>query len=103
MFFDYIINNRLTHSIEICPCQYKKKLNLEEINLKRQRLFPTSLNLISFPDYEQNTMIKDDNSKWSKSFSINTIGVISNIQLDNEFNETEPKTLLKWDIYNISF
>ena len=93
-FFDYIINNRLTHSIEICPCKHNKKLKPEEINFKRRKIIPTSLNLISFPDYEQKIMIKDDNSNWSKSFNINTIGVISSIQLDNEFNETEFKSLL---------
>ena len=92
-FFDYLINNRLIHPLDICPCQHKQILNPEEINIKRQKLRPTSLNLISFPDYEQKIMIKDDNSNWSKSFNINTIGVISSIQLDNQFNQTELKTL----------
>ena len=92
-FFDYIINNRLTHPLDICPCQHKVNLKPEEIDLKRQRLKPTSLNLISFPDLEQKIMIKDDNSEWSKSFNINTIGVISTIQLDNKFNQTENKEL----------
>ena len=80
-FFDYLINNRLTHPLWICPCKNFKDLSKEEINFKSQQLFPTSLNVFSFPDYEYKLSIKDESSEWSQAFNINTIGVQSSIQL----------------------
>ena len=84
-FFDYLINNRLTKKIWICPCQPKGLKNLEnfEINQKVLELQPSSINLLSLPDYEPNISIKDESSPWSESFNINTIGVEGTIKLDS--------------------
>ena len=57
-------------------------MSQEEIALKSQKLFPTSLNLLSFPDYEYTISIKDENSNWSESFNINVIGVQSSVKLN---------------------
>ena len=96
-FFDYLITNRLTQSIYICPSKNKAKvhhkIHQDEINTKSHKIAATSLFLISFPDFEQSMSIKDDNSNWSDLFDINTVGVNSSIQLDNQFNQTESKEL----------
>ena len=83
-FFDYLINNRLTKKIWICPCEKKgiKKLKDFQINQKVLELQPSSINLLSLPDYEPNCSIKDENSPWSDSFNINTMGVQGTIKLN---------------------
>ena len=109
-FFDYLVNNRLTHPLWICPNKDMKKMSKEEIALKSQKLFPTSLNLLSFPDYEYTISIKDENSNWSESFNINVIGVQSSVKLNNQNNQTESLNLINEiaiimsssDIYNFS-
>ena len=82
-FFDYLINNRLTKKIWICPCQQKglKELTNLQINQKIVELQPSSINLLSLPDYEPNCSVKDESSPWSDSFNINTIGVEGVIKL----------------------
>ena len=93
-FFDYIINNRLTNSIWILPCKNIKKMKQDEIISKSQQIFPTSLGLFSFPDYEYTISIRDENSSWSDPFNINTIGIQSSIRLDNKFNQVRLKQLI---------
>ena len=89
-FFDYIINNRLTNNIWICPCIKKmKRLKQEEISAKQYELKATSLNLLSFPDYEPNFSIKDEHSNWSAPFNMNTVGIEGSISLDNISNNNE--------------
>ena len=86
-FFDYIINNRLTKSLWICPCKEKmKKLKEEEINLKKQELRPTSISILSFPDFEPQFSIKDDSSSWSAPFNMNTVGIEGSLELNNISN-----------------
>jgi hypothetical protein len=46
-------------------------------------LQPTSINLLSLPNYEPNISIKDESSPWSESFNINTVGVEGTIKLDS--------------------
>ena len=83
-FFDYLFNNRLTKKIWLCPCQSKgvKELKDLEINRKVLELQPSSINLLSLPEYEPNCCVKDESSPWSESFNINTIGVEGTIKLD---------------------
>jgi len=83
-FFDYLFNNRLTKKLWICPCEKKgiQKLKEYEINQKVLELKPSSINLLSLPEYEPNICIKDEHSPWSESFNINTIGVQGCIKLD---------------------
>ena len=106
-FFDYMINNRLTKRIWICPCKTKmSKLKEDQINLKKLELMPSSLNLFSFPDYEPNFSIKDDNSNWSIPFNMNVVGIQSSIQLqsinnNNEINEIAV-ILSNSDLYDYS-
>ena len=89
-FFDYIINNRLTNILWICPCKGKmKKLTEEQIDSKKYEIKPTSLTLLSFPDYEPSFSIKDEYSNWSDPFNLNTIGIEGFIQLDNISNNNE--------------
>ena len=106
-FFDYIINNRLTKNIWICPCKTKmKKLKENEINIKKHELMPSSLNLLSFPDYEPQFSIKDENSNWSEPFNMNTIGIEGIIQLSNINNNKEINEIAviisKSDLYDYS-
>ena len=110
-FFDYIINNRMTKSIWICPCKTKiKRLKEYEINIKKQELKPSSLNLLAFPDYEPHFSIKDENSNWSPPFNMNTVGIEGVIQLDNISNNNESLKTIKEiaviisasDLYNFS-
>ena len=83
-FFDYLFNNRLTKKLWICPCQSKGIKGLEEfkINQKVLELQPSSISLLSLPDYEPNCSVKDESSPWSESFNINTIGVEGTIKLN---------------------
>ena len=96
-FFDYLLNNRLPKKIWICPCQSQSKgvknLNINEINRKVLELPPSSLNLLSLPDYEPNIAIKDESSPWSDSFNINTIGVEGVIKLETTNYGVAPGTL----------
>ena len=96
-FFDYLFNNRLTRKLWICPCQTKgiKGLKDFEINQKVLELKPSSINLLSLPDYEPNLSIKDENSPWSESFNINTIGVEGTIKLDTTNYPVAPGTIGK--------
>ena len=88
-FFDYIINNRTTKSLWICPCRTKmKKLKEVDINMKKQELKPSTLHLLSFPDYEPQFSIKDESSNWSFPFNMNTVGIEGVIELDNIINNT---------------
>ena len=84
-FFDYLFNNRLTKKIWVCPCEKKglSKLKDYQINPKVLECKESSINLLSLPDYEPNISIKDENSPWSESFNINTIGVQGCIKLDS--------------------
>jgi hypothetical protein len=84
-FFDYLFNNRLTKKIWICPCQSNglKGLKDFQINQRVLELQPTSINLLSLPNYEPNISIKDESSPWSESFNINTVGVEGTIKLDS--------------------
>ena len=93
-FFDYILNNRLTHELWICPCKDIKKMSQEEIKKKSKKMFPTSLNLLSFPEYEYKISIRDENSDWSESFNINTIGIQSSIKLKHQFNSIKSYNLI---------
>ena len=87
-FFDYIVNNRLTKTLWICPCKTKiKKLKEIEINMKKHELKPSSLSLLSFPDYEPQFSLKDEYSNWSAPFNMNTIGIEGAILLDNVSNK----------------
>ena len=83
-FFDYLFTNRLTKKIWICPCQSKglKALKDFQINQKVLELPASSISLLSLPDYEPNCSVKDENSSWSDSFNINTIGVEGTIKLN---------------------
>ena len=83
-FFDYLINNRLTKKIWICPCNEKGIKNLKDfqINQKVVELQPSSINLLSLPDYETNCSVKDESSPWCDSFNINTVGVEGTIKLN---------------------
>ena len=110
-FFDYIINNRTTKSLWICPCRTKmKKLNEVDINMKKQELSPSSLNLLSFPDYEPQFSIKDENSNWSLPFNMNTVGIEGVIELDNISNNSHSSKTINEiavilstsDLYNYS-
>ena len=88
-FFDYIINNRTTKSLWICPCRTKmKKLKEVDINMKKQELKPSTLHLLSFPDYEPQFSIKDESSNWSCPFNMNTVGIEGVIELDNIISNT---------------
>ena len=100
-FFDYLFNNRLTKKIWICPCQSKglKGQTDYQINEKVVELLPSSINLLSLPDYEPNCSIKDESSPWSDSFNINTIGIEGTIKLDTT-NYPVPQGLLEKSVYN---
>ena len=93
-FVDYIINNRLIIPLWICSEKNKNSNKEEDINSNSQKISPTSLNLISFPDYEYKISIRDENSNWSSSVNLNTIGINSSIKLDNRFNKNESKKLI---------
>ena len=84
-FFDYLFNNRLTKKIWVCPCEKKglSKLKEYQVNQRVLECKGSSINLLSLPDYEPNICIKDENSPWSESFNINTIGVQGCIKLDS--------------------
>ena len=101
-FFDYLINNRLTKKIWICPCQSKglKGLKDFQINQKVLELQPSSINLLSLPDYEPNCSVKDENSPWSDSFNINTIGVEGTIKLNTTNYPVAPGMIGK-STYNV--
>ena len=96
-FFDYLINNRLTKKIWACPCQKKglKELKDFEINQRVLELQPSSVNLLSLPDYEPNFSIKDESSPWSDSFNINTVGVNGTIKLNTTNYPVAPGMLGK--------
>ena len=57
--------------------------------MKKEELKPSSLTLLSFPDYEPKFCIKDENSNWSIPFNMNTVGLEGTIQLDNIVNNNE--------------
>ena len=101
-FFDYLINNRLTKKIWICPCQSKglKGLKDFQINQKVLELQPSSINLLSLPDYEPNCSVKDESSPWSESFNINTIGVEGTIKLNTTNYPVAPGMIGK-STYNV--
>ena len=86
-FFDYLFNNKLTKKLWIRPCEPKgiTKLTPIEINQNVFELNPTSISLLSFPDYEKNSdcVIKDENSPWSEPFNMNTIGVQGVVKLNS--------------------
>ena len=44
---------------------------------------PSSLSLLSLPEYETDCVIRDANSPWSQPFNINTIGVQGVVKLDS--------------------
>ena len=96
-FFDYLFNNRLTKKIWICPCQSKglKGQTDYQINEKVLELQPSSINLLSLPDYEPNCCVKDESSPWSDSFNINTIGVQGTIKLNTTNYPVSPGMLGK--------
>ena len=96
-FFDYLINNRLTKKIWICPCPKKglKALKDFEINQKVFELQPSSINLLSLPDYEPSCSVKDESSPWCDSFNINTIGVEGTIKLNTTNYPVAPGMLGK--------
>ena len=100
-FFDYLINNRLTKKIWICPCDEKgiQKLKDFQINQKVLELQPSSINLLSLPDYETNCSIKDESSPWCDSFNINTIGVEGTIKLKTSNYPVAPG-MIKNSSYN---
>ena len=100
-FFDYLINNRLTKKIWICPCDKKgiNKLKDFQINQKVLELKPSSINLLSLPDYETHCSVKDENSPWCDSFNINTIGVEGTIKL-NTSNYPVAPGMVKNSSYN---
>ena len=101
--FDYLINNRLTHSLWIYPCKTnKEKVDKSQINSKSKQLYSSSLNMISFPDLESCLSIKDENSEWCQPFNINTVGVESSVKLKNEFNANESKELMNEIAYIIT-
>ena len=101
-FFDYLINNRLTKKIWICPCQSKglKGLKDFQINQKVLELPPSSISLLSLPDYEPNCSVKDESSPWSDSFNINTIGVEGTIKLNTTNYPVAPGMIGK-TTYNV--
>ena len=57
--------------------------------MKKEELKPSSLTLLSFPDYEPNFSIKDENSTWSIPFNMNTVGIEGVIQLYNISDNNE--------------
>ena len=77
LFFDYLFTNRLTKKIWIRPCEEKgvAKLTPEQLSENIVELPPSSLSLLSLPEYETDCVIRDANSPWSAPFNINTIGV----------------------------
>ena len=84
-FFDYLFTNRLTKKLWVRPCDSKgiAKLSPGQINQKVLELQPSSVNLLSLPDYETDCSIKDENSPWSAPFNMNTIGVQGVVKLDS--------------------
>ena len=84
-FFDYLFANRLSRKIWVRPCDSKgvAKLSPGEINQKVLELQPSSINLLSLPDYETDCSIKDEHSPWSEPFNMNTIGVQGVVKLDS--------------------
>ena len=94
-FFDYLFTNRLTKKIWVRPCESKgiAKLSPGEINQKVLELQPSSINLLSLPDYETDCSIKDEHSPWSDPFNINTIGVQGVVKLDSTNYPVPPGSL----------
>ena len=84
-FFDYLFNNRLTKKLWLCPCSSKgmSALKPAEISSRILELPPSSLSLMSLPNYETNCCIKDENSPWSDAFNMNTIGVQGTVKLNS--------------------
>ena len=85
LFFDYLFTNRLTKKIWIRPCEEKgvAKLTPEQLSENIVELPPSSLSLLSLPEYETDCVIRDANSPWSAPFNINTIGVQGVVKLDS--------------------
>ena len=94
-FFDYLFNNRLTKKIWVRPCDSKgiAKLTPGQINQKVLELQPSSISLLSLPDYETDCTIKDEHSPWSEPFNMNTIGVQGVVKLDTTNYPVPPGTL----------
>ena len=94
-FFDYIFTNRLTKTIWVRPCDSKgiQKLTPAQINQNILELKPTSISLLSLPNYEPNCVIKDEHSPWSEPFNMNTIGVQGVVKLDSTNYAVAPGTI----------
>ena len=84
-FFDYLFTNRLTKTLWVCPCLSKgiSELSPAEVGSKVVELQPSSINLLSLPNYETDCSIKDENSPWSEPFNMNTIGVQGCVKLNS--------------------
>ena len=94
-FFDYLFTNRLTKKIWVRPCLSKgiSKLTPAQIVQNVLELQPSSINLLSLPDYETDCVIKDANSPWSEPFNLNTIGVNGVVKLDSTNYPVAPGTI----------
>ena len=94
-FFDYLFTNRLTKKIWVRPCDTKgiAKLTPEQVVQNVVELPPSSLSLLSLPNYETDCVIKDENSPWSQPFNMNTIGVQGVVKLDSTNYPVAPGTI----------
>ena len=94
-FFDYLFTNRLTKKIWVRPCDTKgiTKLTPEQVVQNVVELPPSSLSLLSLPNYETDCVIKDENSPWSQPFNMNTIGVQGVVKLDSTNYPVAPGTI----------
>ena len=99
LFFysDYIINNRLPYPIWYIPCN-KKGINgfkTEVIGNVQKELTNNSLNLITLTNNEDKFIIRSIDSKWSKPFDINSIGVNGAITIDSQVESVQKQIITK--------
>ena len=96
-YSDYIINNRLPYDLWCIP--YNKKgisgLKKEMIGTIQKVLPKNSLNLITLPNNEDKFIIRSVDSKWSKPFDINTIGVNGAVTIDGQVESVQKEILPK--------
>ena len=83
-YCDYIVNNRLPYTLWCIPCD-KKGIKKNEIIITREKILPNNkLSLINLSNNEDKFVIRSEDSQWSKTFDINTIGVNGAVTIDEQ-------------------